>query len=481
MNRTTSRAGASSAPTWVLALACVGSFMVALDGLVVMTALTSIRLDFAASASELEWAVNAFTLSFAVLLMTGAALGDRFGRRRIFVSGVALFTAASAACALAPDPGWLIGARAVQGAGAALVTPVALAMITAVFPAQERGRVLGVYSASIGLGVLLGPVVGGSITEGIAWQWIFWLNLPIGLALVVLTQLRVGESHGPRAGFDAAGVVLASLASFGAVWGLVRGNAAGWGSGEVVAALLGGGVFLASFIAWEAVAPSPMLPLRLFRSRRFAAGNAVSFFLFASNLSGTYVLAQLFQDGFGHGPLGAGLRLLPFTAALAVLAPAAGRLTDRVGERPLVVGGMLLQAVGAAWLALRTDLEVAYTELALAMVLIGVGTALTMPAAQRAVVGSVAPADIGRAGGIFSTLRWFGGTFGIAVAVAFFVARGGYASPGSFIDGFAPASSAATGFALVGAIAGCFIAVEPGTSDGSREATSRTARASART
>jgi EmrB/QacA subfamily drug resistance transporter len=439
---------------WVLALASLGSFMVALDGLVVMTALSTIRRDLDASAAQLEWTVNAFTLSFAVLLMTGAALGDRFGRRRIFVLGLTIFTVASAACALAPDAGWLVTARAVQGSGAALVTPVAMALITAAFPPERRGRVLGVYSAAIGLAVLSGPVVGGAITEGIAWQWIFWLNLPIGLFAIILVRTRIEESFGPPAGLDLPGVALATGASLGLIWGLVRGNSVGWGSPQVAGTLTGGGLLAVAFVAWEQHARQPMLPMRLFRSRAFAAGNVVSFLLFASNLAGTYLLAQLFQDAFGNGPLGAGLRLLPLTAALAALAPIAGSLADRLGERQLIVAGMALQAGGAAWLAMGTGSTVAYRELVIPLGLVGVGCAVTMPACQKAVVGSVARGDIGRASGTFNTMRWFGGTFGIAIAVAVFTGAGSYGSPQTFLDGFVPACAVTAGLAFLGAAAG---------------------------
>jgi EmrB/QacA subfamily drug resistance transporter len=442
---------------WVLALASAGSFMVALDGLVVITALSTIREDLGASIAELEWTVNAFTLSFAVLLMTGAVLGDRFGRRRVFVAGLGLFTAASAACALTPDAGWLIAARAVQGAGAALVTPVALALVTAAFPPERRGWALGIFSAVIGLAVLCGPVVGGAITEGIAWQWIFWLNVPVGLLAIALVLRRIEESLGPRAAPDLPGVALIMGASLGLVWGLVRGNSVGWGSSEVIATLGGGSLLTVAFVAWELRARQPMLPMTLFRSRAFAAGNAVSFLLFASNLSVTFLLAQFQQDALGQGPLEAGLRLLPLTAAFFLGAPRAGALVDRVGERPLVVGGLLLQAVGIAWIALVAEPGLVYAATVAPMIMTGAGIAMAMPACQKAVLGAVAPSDIGRASGTFTTMRWLGGVFGIAIVVAVFAAAGGYASAQDFSDGFIPAMTVAAGVSLAGALAGSVI------------------------
>jgi EmrB/QacA subfamily drug resistance transporter len=442
---------------WVLALASLGSFVVALDGLVVITALSTIRQDLDASLEELEWTVNAFSLSFAVLLMTGAALGDRFGRRRVFVGGLGLFAAASAACALAPGAGWLIAGRAVQGAGAALVTPVALAMVSQVFPPKRRGWALGIFSSVIALGVLCGPVVGGAVTEVIAWQWIFWLNVPIGLFAVALVLRHVEESFGPRTGLDLPGVALIMGAAFGVVWGLVRANSAGWGSPEVLAALSAGALLTASFVAWELRARRPMLPMALFRSRAFAAGNAVSFLLFASNLSVTFLLAQFQQDALGQGPLEAGLRLLPLTAAFFLLAPAAGALLDRAGERPLVTGGLLLQTAGIAWIALIAEPDLAYAATVAPMVITGAGIAMAMPATQKSVVGAVAPSLIGKASGTFTTMRWLGGVFGIAIAVAVFAAAGGYASPQDFTDGFAPAMAVAAGISLAGALAGLLL------------------------
>jgi EmrB/QacA subfamily drug resistance transporter len=444
----------STGQRWVLALASVGSFMVALDGLVVITALSTIRVDLDASVAELEWTVNAFTLTFAALLMTGAALGDRLGRRRVFAGGLGLFTAASAACALAPDAGTLIAARAGQGAGAALVTPVALALVSAAFPPPRRAWALGIFSGVIGLAVLCGPVVGGAMTEGIAWQWIFWLNIPIGVAAIALVLRRVEESFGPRTAADLGGVALIMGASLGLVWGLVRGNTVGWGSAEVVAALAAGALLTGVFVAWELRARDPMLPMGLFRSRAFSAGNAVSFLLFASNLSVTFLLAQFQQDALGQGPLEAGLRLLPLTAAFFLGAPRAGALVERVGERPLVVGGLLLQAAGIAWIALIAAPGLAYGATVAPMILTGAGIAMAMPACQSSVVGAVAPSDIGKASGTFATMRWFGGVFGIAITVAVFAAAGGYSSAQDFSDGFAPAMGVAAGLSLAGVVAG---------------------------
>src|SRR5215470_4920970 len=347
MNRP--RLGMTAAQGWVLGLTSVSSLMVALDALVVTTALPVIRVHLHASLAGLEWTVNAYVLSLAVLLMTGAALGDRFGRRRLFAAGMGLFTAASAACALAPGIGWLIAARAVQGAGAAVMLPVGLALLSAGFPPERWAWALGIFGAVTGLGVVLGPLVGGAVVQGISWPWIFWINVPVGLATIALTRARVGESFGPDAALDLPGLVLVTGGAFGVVWALVRGNTAGWGSPEVAGSLAAGAALLAAFIAWELRAAQPMLPMRLFRSRPFAAGNAAIFFLWGSALGAVFFLAQFLQIGLHYSPLAAGVRLIPWGAAVFAAAPVAGTLIRRTGERPFLTGGLLLAAASTAW------------------------------------------------------------------------------------------------------------------------------------
>ncbi|MCQ0008088.1 DHA2 family efflux MFS transporter permease subunit [Actinomadura madurae] len=337
--------------------------MVALDATVVTTALSRIRLDLGTSMEQLEWTVNAYSLSFAVLLMTGAVLGDRFGRRLVFTAGLALFTAASAACALAPDVGWLIAARAVQGTGAALVMPLAMALLSAAYPPPDRPKALGLFAGLTGLAVVGGPVIGGAVTQGLAWEWIFWLNLPIGLVVVPLVLRRVPESRGGGRAVDAAGLVLVTGAALGLVWGLVRSQAAGWGSAEVAGSLIAGVVCGAAFVAWERVARQPMVPLELFRLRGFAAGNAAGVFLYAALYGSLFFAAQYFQTGRGDRPLAAGLHLLAWTASVTVVAPVAGRLVNRVGARPPAAAGLALQAAGMGWLALAATPSVPYWQL----------------------------------------------------------------------------------------------------------------------
>jgi EmrB/QacA subfamily drug resistance transporter len=443
-----------TARRWVLGLAVVGSCMVALDTLVVSTALTTIRHDLGATVGQLEWTVNAYNLTFAVLLMTASTLGDRFGRRRLFAGGLLLFAFASAACALAPSVGFLIVARAVQGAGAAFVLPLALALVGAAFPPERRGSAMGVLQGLTGLAVASGPVIGGAIAQGLAWQWIFWINVPIGLIAVPLVLTRIAESRGPQSRPDLVGLGLLTPAAAGFVWALVRGNDAGRGSAEVVGSLVGAAALLAAFITWEARSRAPMLPLRLFRSRGFSAGNAATFLTVASLFMAVFFMAQFLQSALGYGPLGAGLRLLPWTGTLFFVAPIAGALVDRVGERPFLAGGLALQGAGLAWIALIADPDMAYTSLIAPLIVAGAGVSMSLPAAQNVVVNAVAPIEIGRAAGTNSMLRELGGVFGIAVGVAAFAGAGGYASASAFTDGFVPAISVAAGFSLLGALAG---------------------------
>jgi EmrB/QacA subfamily drug resistance transporter len=427
--------------------------MVALDALVVTTALSTIRLELGASIEALQLTMNAYNLSFAVLLLTGAALGDRFGRRRLFIAGLTLFVAASAACALARSAGALIAARAVQGAGAALVMPLAMALLSAAFPPQERGKALGIFSGLTGLALIAGPVVGGAIAEGIAWQWIFWINVPIGLIAVALVRSRIPESFGSGAAIDMPGVVLVTGAALAAVWALMRGNDAGWASPEVIVVLVVGALLAIAFVAWERRARAPMVPMRFFGSRAFASGNTACF-LYSASLYGTvFFMAQFLQTAQGHGPLGAGLRLLPWTATLFVVAPVAGALVNRVGERTLIAGGLILQAIGMAWVALIAAPDLAYAALVAPLVLAGAGVSMAMPAAQNAVLNSVAHTEVGKASGTFNMFRFLGGVCGIASAVAVF-AVGSFDSPRAFTAGFVPAIAVAALLSLAGAIAG---------------------------
>jgi EmrB/QacA subfamily drug resistance transporter len=438
---------------WTLVLASVAVFMTALDTLVVTTALPVLRESLHASLPSLEWTVNAYNLSFACLLLTGAALGDRFGRRRMFAVGLFVFTAASAAAALAPSAGALVAARAVQGAGAAIVTPLTLTLISAAVPAEKRGAAIGLWGGIAGLAVAAGPVVGGAVVDGLDWHWIFWLNVPIGLALIPLSATRLQESFGPATRLDIPGLGLAGVGLLGVTWGLVRANDAGWGSLEVVCSLAAGAALLYAFAAWERRAPDPMLPPALFRRRELASANAVSFFMYAGLFGVLFLMSQFLQSALGYSPLEAGLRLLPWTAPPMIVAPIAGVLADRYGNRPFMVLGLTLQAVGYGWVALIVHPGMGYAELGVAFTVAGVGTSFCFPTVANAVMGA-APAELaGVASGANSALRELGGVFGVAILAAVFAHPGAYGSPQVFVHGFTQALWVGAGLSAFGIVA----------------------------
>ena len=443
---------------WTFAISSVALFMTTLDNLVVTTALPVIHKDLHASLSGLEWTVNAYTLTFAVLLITGAALGDRFGRRRMFVVGLSIFTAGSAAAALAPSIDVLIAARAVQGLGGAIVLPLTLTILSAAVPAERRGLVLGAWGGISGLAVAMGPLVGGAVVEGISWQWIFWLNVPIGLVLIPLAYFRLRETYGPNDALDLPGVGLASAGLFGIVWGLVRGNQVGWGSPEIVGSLMLGVVVLGLFLLWELRTEQPMLPLRFFRNRTFSSANIASFLMFFGMFGSIFLLAQFFQTVQGYSPLQAGLRVLPWTAMPIFVAPLAGALSDRIGGRPLMATGLALQSVGLAWIAFVSTPTVAYSALVIPFILSGVGMALYFAPVANVVLSAVKPEEEGQASGANNAIRELGGVFGVAVLASVFAHYGGYGSGQSFVDGLTPAIYVGAALVAAGAVASLGIA-----------------------
>jgi EmrB/QacA subfamily drug resistance transporter len=442
---------------WTLVLVSLGLFMGTLDTLVVSTAVPVIRHDLHASLADLEWTVNAYNLAFACLLLTGAALGDRFGRRRMFVIGILGFTAASAAAALSPTIGALIAARAVQGGMSALVMPLTLTLISEAFPAEKRGAAIGLWGGISGLGVAAGPVVGGAIADSADWRWIFWINVPIGLVIAPLAARFLTESHGPRPQLDLPGVVLAAAGFFGLTWGLVRSTDVGWGSGEVIGSLVLGAVLVGAFLLWQGRASYPMVPLWLFRSRGFSASDGVAFFTFACLFGSLFMLSQFFQIGLGLSPLQAGLRILPWTATPMIIAPIVGTLADKYGNRPFMFTGVLLQAVGLAWVAMIVSPSVSYGWLCVALIVAGVGISMTFPTVATEVMTSVPLREAGVASGVNSAVREIGGVFGVALAAVVFSTYGGYTTPQEFSDGLVPALWTAAGLSALGAVAAVFV------------------------
>jgi len=412
---------------WTLGIVSVALFMVVLDNLVVSVALPTIRRDLGASIQSLEWTVNAYVLSYAVLLLTGAALGDRFGRRRMFVLGMSLFTAASAGAALAPTTSLLVAARAVQGMGAAAVTPLTLTLLAEAFPAERRGMAIGVWSGVSGIAVAIGPLVGGAVVQGISWHWIFWLNVPIGIVLAPLAARLLSESRGPYGTLDLPGLALGSAGAFGVVFGLVRAQALGWTSTTVLASMIAGALLLGCFVAWELRASEPMLPMSFFARRSFAVTNVASLSMYFGMFGSIFFLSQYMQDVLHNSPLQAGLKLLVWTGATMIVAP------------PFMVAGLSLQAGALAWLASMLSTSVPYAHMIAPFAMAGAGMALVFAPSANAVLASVRTAQAGQASGANNAIREIGGVLGVAVLASVFTGAGSYASPRAFVAGLSPA------------------------------------------
>ena len=423
----------------------VAMFMAQLDNLVVTSALPSIQKSLHAGLQGLQWTISAYTLTFAVFLLTGSTLGDRFGRRRLFSIGLSLFTGASVVSALAPNIGVLIAARAAQGIGGAIVVPLTLTLLSAAVRPERRGLAIGGWGALAGLAIALGPVIGGAVVQGASWQWIFWLNVPIGAVIVPLSRVWLTESRGPSQRLDLIGNALVSLGLFAIVLGLIRGGDLGWTSPEILAGFGVGAAALAGFVVREARTDHPMLPLRLFRGRSFPLVNAASLLMFFGMFGSVFFLVQTFQLIWGYSPLASGVRMLPWTAMPMVIAPLAGMLSDRIGGRSIVAVGLLFQAGALAWLAQTTAVDTPYLRMLPGLVLGGIGNALFFAPIANLVLGSVARHEEGIASGINNAIREFGGVLGIAVMGAIFSAHGGYGptrtlSAGQhFINGLLPA------------------------------------------
>jgi EmrB/QacA subfamily drug resistance transporter len=427
--------------------------MVSLDALVVVTALPALHREFGASLATLQWTVNAYALAYAASITTAAALGDRYGRRRLFAVGLALFAVMSAACALAPTVEALIAARVVQGIGAGIIMPLSLTILTTAYPPERRGAIVGIWGGIAGIAVASGPLIGGAITQNLTWHWIFWLNVPIGLVAAALTLGQLTETFGPPTRLDLFAVALVSGGAVGIVLGLVWGSELGWSSAQAISILVVGAALMASFIAWELRASEPMLPMRLFKSVTFSAANATSFFASGSLFGAVFLVAQYFQLALGASPFDTGLRVLPWTATPLVVAPLAGALSDRIGRRPLMVVGMILQGASFLWFASSAGPAAAYWQLAIPMALAGIGVSTVLPTAPTAALSAVTRPDLGKASGVNSMLQRFGSAFGIAVATSVFAAFGTLSTPAAVTTGFRPALTVVAGLSLLGALA----------------------------
>jgi EmrB/QacA subfamily drug resistance transporter len=437
---------------WTLAIVSVGLFMVVLDNLVVSVALPSIHRDLGASIQALEWTVNAYTLSYAVLLLTGAALGDRFGRKRMFMAGVALFTVSSAAAALAPSIGLLIVARTIQGAGAAIATPLTLTLLADAYPPDRRGFAIGVWSGISGIAVALGPLVGGAMVQAASWHWIFWINVPIGAALVPLAGARLSESFGPSRDLDLTGLALGSSGLFGVVFGLIRSQSLGWTNTQVLVSLAAGATLIVGFVIQERRTKTPMLPMEFFARRGFSVTNAVSLSMYFGMFGSVFFLSQFLQNVLGNSPLQAGVKLLVWTGSTMIVAPLSGYFSERYGSRVFMAAGLGLQAIALGWLALETSVDMSYASMIGPFVLGGSGMALVFAPSANAVLASVRSDQAGKASGATNAIRELGGVLGIAVLATVFTSHGGYASPAAFVSGLTPAMWVGAAVLAVGAL-----------------------------
>jgi EmrB/QacA subfamily drug resistance transporter len=448
---------------WVLGLTSTAYFMVVLDSVVVITALPRIQRDLHVSLSSLQWTLNAYGIAFAAGIITAAALGDRFGRRKVFNIGLVLFTVASVACAVAPNLSELIAARTVQGLGGAIVLPLSLTILTGAFPPERRGMIVGIYGGLAGLAVAMGPIVGGAITQGIDWHWIFWINVPIGVTAVLLGLRLLPESYGAPERLDIVGVSLVTAGVVALVWALSRANNVGWSSAEVVSTLAAGAVLLVAFVKWESSTAEPMVPLRLFAGRDFAIGNVTMFLMSGAIFAGALLVTEEFQLARHYSPVSAGAHLLPFFATPMLVSPLAGALSDRIGRRPIIVTGLSLLTAGFVWVAWRGSLGTSWIELVIALLVAGIGISMALPTVPTAVLSTVAPHEMGKASGINYMAQRFGAVFAIAIGSTVFGSYGSLASPAAVTAGFKPALWVCAIFAGVGALAAMAMSARPET------------------
>ncbi|QYF74090.1 MFS transporter [Cryobacterium sp. PAMC25264] len=440
-------------PVWLAVLAAsLPMFMATLDNLVVTSALPVINADLSATIEELQWVVNAYSLSFATFMLMAVAIGDRFGRRTVFLAGIAVFTAASALCAVSVEPWLLITARALQGVGAAALMPLSLTLLVGSVADRFRPAAIGIWGGIAGLGVALGPLIGGAVVEGWNWQSIFWLNVPLGLLSVPLVLAALPNTFGARLRADIVGLVLAGTGVFGIVYGIVRGNEAGWSSTEVLTALIGGSALLLAFVWWEERASAPLLPLRLFGDRSFAVANLVGITFSFGIFGSIFVLIQFLQIVQGHSPLEAGVMTMPWTLAPMVVAPLTGLLSPRTGTRLPIVLGLAFLAAAMFWLASTMSTDVAYGELVGPFILAGLGMGLVFAPSSTAVLANMAPHDQAKASGTNSTFREIGVALGVAVLTAVFTGNGGELTPNGYVDAAIPAVMVGAGVLAVAAV-----------------------------
>lgn len=449
--------GARRAPLW-LAIAAVSlpMFMATLDNLVMTSALPVIQADLHASVGDLSWFMNAYTLAFATFMLPAATLGDRIGRRRMMVAGIAVFTLASIGSALADSSSTLIATRAAQGFGAAAIMPLSLTLLAANVPDRLRPAAIGIWGGVSGLGVALGPVVGGAVVQGVSWQAIFWLNVPVAILALPLVLAAVAESRGTWQRLDLTGALMLGGAVFLGIWGIVHGNDDGWGSGRVLTPLIIAALLLPLYVGWARRRSHAVLPLRLFAARSFSVANVVALGFTAGMFGAVFLLAQYLQVVQGFTPLGVGVRTLPWTAAPMVVAPLAGVLAARLGVRPLLLVGLALQTGSLAWFAGLAEANSPYSAFVPALVMAGVGMGLVFPSVSNATLDGLPAGDFAIASSANSTIREFGVALGVALLTAVFESCGGQISPTGYAGAIGPALLTGAGAVAIALVAALF-------------------------
>lgn len=442
-------------PVWVAVLAAsLPMFITTLDNLVMTSALPVVQADLGSSVSQLSWFMNAYSLVFATFMLLAATLGDRIGRRRVMLGGIAIFMLGSIGAALSTSSEALIAARAVQGLGAAAIMPLSLTLLASAVPASKRAAAIGIWGGVSGLGVALGPVVGGAVVEGISWQAIFWLNVPITLLALPLVVRGLQESRSTSAGrLDVLGTALLGGAVFAGIWGIVHGNDDGWASPVVLTTLVLGAVLLSAYVGWARTRRDAILPLRLFRSRSFTVANVIALTFTIGMFGAVFLLSQYLQVVQGYSPLEAGLRTLPWTAAPMVVAPIAGALAPRVGLRPLLLVGLVLQTVSLVWFAVVTEAGSDYSAFVPALLVAGLGMGMTFAPMSTAVLEGLPDDDFATASSANSTIREFGVALGVAGIVAVFQGNGGTITPAGYDGAVGPALLAGAAVVAVAVVA----------------------------
>lgn len=445
-------------PAWLIIISLsIPMFMASLDNLVVTNALPVIRADLGATLEELTWTVNAYTLTFASCILMSSALADRFGRRSVFLLGVFIFTASSAWCGISNNIGALITARTLQGIGGSAVMPLSLALLSTSVPERLRATAIGIWGGVAGLGVALGPLIGGAVVEGMNWHAIFWINVPFGLLCIPLVWITIPESRGRPEPLDFLGLALVGIGLFGITYGIVRGNDAGWTSAEVLTGLIGGVALIVIFIWWESRAAAPLLPLRLFSNRSFSMANIVGFLFFFGIFGAIFILIQFLQVVQGASPLEAGLMTMPWTLAPLVISPITGIFTPKIGTRPIIVTGLILTGLGLFWVGTLLNPDTPYIQLVAPFLVSGIGNGIVFAPLATATLQGMAAEDQATASGTNATARQIGVALGVATLTAIFTSLGGTLTPSGFSDAATPTTFVGAAALVAAVIAGLFL------------------------